>query len=308
MTAVESRPFGCASAPHITVVGDAGLDITALLTGPLAHGHDTRARISTAPGGSGANTAAWLAHSRVPVTLISRVGDDDAGRSLRTVLGNDGVDCAFAVDPALPTCQVIVLVGPDGDRTMVPDRGANAALSPADIVLPTTAGPSHLHLSGYVLLDNGSRPAGLAALAAAADRGWTTSVDPQAASHLAARDPGEFLSWVDGVDLLLPNEAELAALGGVDAALHHVGTVAVTRAGTGAAWIDRRRTLELPAPAVRQVDATGAGDAFDAGLLAAWVDGADADDALRAGIAAGSAAVTVIGGQPPTWRSGDPRR
>ena len=69
-------------------------------------------------------------------------------------------------------------------RFELADRGANKAFCPEDVVLPAVDGRAHLHLSGYVLLDNGSRPAGLAALALAKAAGWTTSVDPQAANHI----------------------------------------------------------------------------------------------------------------------------
>ena len=96
---------------------------------------------------------------------------------------------------------------------MLSDRGAAARLSPAD--LPPLRGVDHLHLSGYVLLDPPSEPAGRAALAAARDAG---------AEHLAGpaddRRAGSGVSWACcGVDLLLPNADELAALtGSTDAA------------------------------------------------------------------------------------------
>ena len=176
-----------------------------------------------------------------------------------------------------------------GERTMLSDRGAAARLAPAD--LPRLDGADHLHLSGYVLLDPSSRSAGLAALAAARAAGLTTSVDPQVAAGLAPiRD------WVRGVDLLLPNKDELAALGAqATALLDVVGAVAVTEGAAGARWVDRRGTWRVPAPAVEVVDATGAGDAFDAGLLVAWLSGAGPAEALRAGCAAGAAAVRAVG-------------
>ena len=117
-----------------------------------------------------------------------------------------GVRPVVAVDPEAPTATVVVPVGPGGERTMLSDRGAAARLAVAD--LPPLDGVDHLHLSGYVL-GAGSRAAGLAALAAARGAGASTSVDPQAtgsADGLFAR--------LGGVDLLLPNAAELAALTG----------------------------------------------------------------------------------------------
>ena len=103
------------------------LDVVAFHDAPLAIASDTPARISLRPGGAGANTAAWLARAGVDVTLIARVGDDDARPLALSSL--DGVDLRVGVDPDLPTGTCIVLVAPGGERTMLPDPGANTALS-----------------------------------------------------------------------------------------------------------------------------------------------------------------------------------
>jgi sugar/nucleoside kinase (ribokinase family) len=284
--------------PHVTVVGDVGLDVVGKLAGPVVFGHDTRAQVTVTPGGAGGNTAAWLARHDLEVSLIARVGDDEAGRTARTELSAAGIDCRFAVDPTLKTCCVVVLVAPDGDRTMLADRGANAAFSVDDVNLPQVTGRGHLPLSGYVLLDDGSRPAGLAALDLARRAGWTTSVDPQAAVHIAAAGAANFLSWVSGADLLLPNDAELAALGSLDPVLDAVGTVVVTHGRHGASWYSTTDRINVPAPESHETDSTGAGDAFNAGLLYAWLTGSDPVAALQAGVAAGTAATARIGARP----------
>ncbi len=284
--------------PHVTVVGDVGLDVVAKLAGAVVFGHDTRAAVAVAPGGAGGNTAAWLARHDVDVSLIARVGDDEAGRTAAAELTAAGVDCRFAIDPRLPTCCVVVLVAPDGDRTMLADRGANAAFSPRDVQLPVVSGRAHLHLSGYVLLDSGSRPAGLASLAAAKAAGWTTSVDPQAANHIPSVGAATFLSWVEGVDLLLPNDSELGALGGVEAVLDVARAVVVTHGRHGASWYSSSARVSAPAPHVHETDSTGAGDAFNAGLLASWLTGADPLAALRQGVLAGTAAAAHVGARP----------
>ena len=188
------------------------------------------------------------------------------------------------------------LVGP-GDRTLLSDRGAAALLGPDD--LPDVAGFDHLHLSGYVLLDASSRAAGRAALAAARAAGISTSVDPQVAPALAA--PGRaaaFLDDVRGVDLLLPNTDELRALGGAAAVLRQVGAVAVSAGADGARWADPTGGWHAVAPPATVVDATGAGDAFDAGVLVARLSGASPAEALAAGCSAGAAAVGRLGARP----------
>ena len=110
----------------IVVVGEVMLDVVAFHDAPLAVASDTPARISLRPGGAGANTAAWLARAGVDVALIARVGDDDAAAAALARL--DGVDLRVGVDPHLPTGTCIVLVSPGGERTMLPDPGANIAL------------------------------------------------------------------------------------------------------------------------------------------------------------------------------------
>lgn len=281
---------------RVVVVGDVAVDVLVRPSAALVPGADVRAAIRTLPGGAGANTAAWLTHLGASVTLVARVGDDPAGRAAATELAARGIDPVLTVDPDHPTCTVVALLG-DGDRTMLSDRGAAARLSPAD--LPALDGADHLHLSGYVLLDEASRPAGLAALTAAAAAGMSTSVDPQAAPALSA----DFLRWIRGVDLLLPNADELAALTGPvpddeGSLLDVVGVVAATAGPGPATWTDRGGRWEVPAPSVRVVDPTGAGDAFDAGLLVARLSGAGPEESLRSGCAAAAAAVIRLGARP----------
>lgn len=280
----------------MTVVGDVGLDVVCKLDGQIIHGQDTRAAVTVVPGGAGGNTAAWLARYGMDVSLIARVGNDQAGRTAANELTADGIECRFAIDETLPTCCIVVLVATDGDRTMLADRGANKALHPDDIVLPE--GPGHLHLSGYVLLDDASRAAGLASLEKAREAGWTTSVDPQASVHIAAAGADTFLSWVEGVDLLLPNDGELAALGGEEKVLQKVRSVVVTHGKDGASWHSGISTASVAAPEIHQTDSTGAGDAFNAGLLSAFLAGASPEDALLSGVQAGTAATARIGARP----------
>jgi sugar/nucleoside kinase (ribokinase family) len=279
---------------RIAVVGDAALDVLARAGTLPAPGGDVRASIGIRPGGAGANTAAWLAALGADPVLIARIGADTAGEQVRGHLAAAGVGTALVTDHVAPTATVVVLVDGAGQRAMLADRGAAGRLAPADITVP--AGARHLHLSGYVLLDRSSRAAGQAALAAARAAGLTTSVDPQAAALLT--DPAGFLDQVRGVDLLLPSAAELAALGGADAALAAVRAVAVTDGPRGAAWLDRAGKVEVPGRTTEVVDTTGAGDAFDAGVLVAWTGGASPAEALAAGVAAGTRAVGVAGAWP----------
>ncbi|WP_410610711.1 carbohydrate kinase family protein [Amycolatopsis sp. lyj-109] len=286
----------------IVVVGDAALDVIARHDKPLPHGGDARAKIRFTGGGSGANTALWLRHLGAETTLLARIGDDPGGRLIRAELEAAGVRCAFAVDPEAPTCCVVVMVDGSGQRSMLADRGANQRFAPEDVTPESLAGASHLHLSGYVLLDPPSRAAGLAALAAAREAGLTTSVDPQAAAHIT--DPAAFLADVRGVDLLMPNTEELVALTGsadpvsAKELLGAVGAVVVTAGLDGASWVDADGVTSVPAVEAECIDSTGAGDAFDAGVLTGWLAGESTVDVLRHGTRLGALAVGKVGPQP----------
>ena len=112
---------------RVVVLGDVMVDVVARLSGPVAVGSDAPASISLGGGGSAANVAAWLAFAGARATLVARVGDDEFGALVRSQLAEDA---HLATDPSLPTGTCIVLVAPGGERSMVPDPGANAALSP----------------------------------------------------------------------------------------------------------------------------------------------------------------------------------
>jgi sugar/nucleoside kinase (ribokinase family) len=288
----------------VVVVGDVGLDVVVRPSMPLVVGGDTPSQISRTPGGAGANSATWLAAYGVPVALLGRVGADAAGREAYALLKKDGVCPVLAWDDRRPTCTVVVVVADaDGERTMLSDRGASGALLTEDMNLDAATvalgeEPRHLHVSGFVLLSEQTRAAGVAALQAASRRNWSTSVDPQAANLVAQMGGSSFLELVEGVDLLLPNAAELEALGGEAAALRAAGDVMVSEGAGGAAWIGAGGRWHVDAPEVTCVETTGCGDAFNAGLLAAWLEGQSPEDALRQGVEAGSRCATVVGARP----------
>lgn len=294
--------------PRVLVVGDLITDVVAVLAGPPATGSDTPAEIRFTGGGQAANTAAWLGALGVPVTLVGAVGDDGPGRDRVAELESGGVDCAVTRVPDAPTGTVVVLATP-AERTMVTERGANLRLAPeaVDAALDAAPDAGHLHLSGYTLLDAGSRPAGLRALAAARERGLTVSVDAASAAPLRRVGAAAFLTWVRGVDLLLVNAEEATVLaGGLDPAAQgrvlsaSARRVVVKRGAAGAVWVDRDATIAVaPARRISVVDPTGAGDAFAAGLLVAWLTGASPEAALRRAGDLGASAVGQVGARPP---------
>jgi sugar/nucleoside kinase (ribokinase family) len=288
---------------RVVVLGDVMVDVVARLDGSIVRGSDAPARISVGGGGSGANVAAWLAAGGASVVLVARVGDDARGREAHAALDAGGVDARLVTDPARPTGTCVVIVEPGGERTMLPDGGANDGLVPDDIAAGIFAEGEHLHVAGYALLREGSRRAASGAIAKACNEGMTVSVDPSSAALLW---PG-FLDLVAGAGLLLPNASEARALTGEGdperAALllcERFAEVVVTLGKEGALWTDGRSRCRAPAePVTRVVDTTGAGDAFAAGLLAARLKGADPPAALTAGCRLAARAVENRGARPP---------
>jgi sugar/nucleoside kinase (ribokinase family) len=274
------------------VVGDIVTDILAVYSGPFAVDSDTTARIGLTGGGSAANTAAWLAFVGTPVHVVAVVGTDVAGtdRLAELIAAGVGVSAVRRTRDA-PTGGVIVLAQ-DNVRTMLSDRGANHLLTASDVdtAFCTADGLRHLHLSGYTLLDDSSRAAGLHALRAAAERGLTTSVD--AAS--AAPAPGR-----PGVPRLGPRrrlaagqprrghaltESTMDAVTTARGLTTAVGEVIVKQGPGGAVWASRHgEVITELAPPTTVLDPTGAGDAFGGGLHCGLVGGSRSGDGASFG-------------------------
>jgi sugar/nucleoside kinase (ribokinase family) len=283
-------------------VGDVATDVVAVLAGTPAPGSDRPAAIRSRGGGAGANVAVHLAQLGVPVVLAGCVGDDAPGAGLVAELTAAGVHLALRTVPATPTGTIISLVEPDGQRSMLADRGANLHLRPDDVPTPDAGG--HLHVSGYTLLDPGPRTAGLAALAAAEAAGCTISVDPASTGPLRAYGVDSWLADTGAATVLLPNADEARLLAGcadpADAARTLAGrhaVVAVSLGADGALWASGDVVVHRPAHDTVVVDTTGAGDAFAAGLLAAWLTTPDVapGDALDAGLSRAAQVVRRAG-------------
>jgi sugar/nucleoside kinase (ribokinase family) len=279
----------------IVVLGDIAVDLVSALRAPLVRGSDAPASVRPMPGGSAANVAVWLARLGQTVAFIGRVGDDQFGRWLTADLAVEGVQPAIVTDPNRATGVIQVLVEPDGERTMIPDRGANAYWAEDDVPETLIAGAALLHVVGYVLLDPASRPGALHAMAVARRHGVPVSLDPSSHAPLLGLGAIGFWSLVGQPDMLLPNRHEAQVLSGhavPDAALGFL----LTQAGVVAIKLDRDGCLaglgaaraRMPAPVMPAVNATGAGDAFNAAFLASWLAGDPLEAASRRAVALGS--------------------
>lgn len=289
----------------ILVVGDVMQDIIVRPDGPLVRGSDRAATIRAAPGGSGANQAAWLGHLGASVGFAGRVGAADAATQAALLRAHGVLPC-LGEDPDLPTGTLVTLLDAGGERSFFSDRAANTRLCAADLPEHLLDGVRLLHLSGYALFCEGPRGAVLGFAAAARRRGIAVSLDAGSAGFLAELGPRRFLDWLDGIGTLFANQDEAAVLTGrhdtaaqLAALLRHCPCCVLTRGAAGALAAQHGSPpVSEPAPPVAAVDSTGAGDAFVAGFLHARLRGAALGACLAAGVARGAEAATRLGGRP----------
>ncbi|MEO3794255.1 sugar kinase [Nonomuraea sp. B10E15] len=294
---------------RVVVVGDLMTDAVARARYALARASDTPAIVTMHGGGSGANIASWLAVEGAEVAYIGRRGADITGRNRDMELMGYGVDARLVMDPERPTGTCVVLVTHKGERTMLSDPGANAALSPEDLPRDLFGQGTHLHLSGYTLINEGSRDAGLAALDMARRTGMSISVDCASSAPLERTGAEPFLEWTNGAKLLFANIDQAKVLTGRDEpeAAAKVLTawfpqVVIKMSAEGALWYTNGRPdpVRVAAePVDKIVDGTGAGDAFSAGFLPPWLEGKPPAEALASGCRLAAKAIMHLGARPP---------
>jgi sugar/nucleoside kinase (ribokinase family) len=292
---------------RVVVVGDLMTDTVARAALPLAKGSDTPAAVSTHGGGSGANIAAWLAVDGGEVAFVGRRGADIAGRNRDMELMGYGVDARLVMDPERPTGNCVVMITHKGDNTMLSDPGANAALSPDDLPKDLFTPGCHLHVSGYTLLNEGSRPAAITAIDYARRADMSISVDGASVAPLERVGAEPYLDLTNGATLLFVNAGQAAVLTGRDdpGQAARVLTawypqVVVKMGPDGALFANGRPDpIRAPAQAIEQfMDGTGSGDAFCAGFLMSWLDKKPPLEALVSGCHLAARARSLVGARP----------
>jgi sugar/nucleoside kinase (ribokinase family) len=294
------------SAPPapVVVIGDANVDLLVRLPRP----GEPPAEPTLTLGGTGANAAVALRRLGAPAVLVGAIGDDGYGRFARRRLDEAGVGTAhLAADPEAVTMLVLALVDPRGERTLLgwPRRGAaQARLTSAHLPTDLIAGAAWAHTTGICLVESPGREAVLRGLALARAAGVPTSFDLNLRLGLedgrlppAFRDAVERAialadvvlgSAADELPLLRPGppaEAARALAGGERAVVARLGADGALAAIGGA-------IVAAPAYPVRVASTVGAGDAFNAGYIAAAVAGHAPAEALRWGNAVAALAIS----------------
>ncbi|MEV1286131.1 carbohydrate kinase family protein [Micromonospora sp. NPDC049679] len=306
-------------ALDLLVVGDANPDL-------ILHGGDIEPMFgqherivdhgALVLGGSGAITAVGAARLGLRTAMAAAVGDDVLGRFMLEKLATAGVDTtAVRVFDDVPTGISVALARPD-DRAVLTARGALSAFDPAEVPDAVLRRTRHVHIASPFLqprLLDGLEKLVARAHAAGATVSMDTGWDPEQRWNSVA-------TAVGAVDVLLPNAQEAVRLA---AAAHQpVGTsapdrelpatdepvaaagvlaargplVAVKLGAEGAVAVHDGAVVRAAPYSMQTVDATGAGDSFDAGFLAGWLGGADIVSSLALGCACGALSTRHAGG------------
>ncbi|MCF7928899.1 MAG: carbohydrate kinase family protein [Spirochaetales bacterium] len=317
----------------IFVYGDIILDMLVHASEPIMYGSDSPGSIDFQGGGSAANFASWASWAGSKVHFAGKVGSDVPGSYLQGDLDRWGVETSFAVDPLKKSGKILVLVDGRGERTMITDRGVNLDFRFEDIPLDILKKSSHLHLTGYSLFGSWTLvETAEKAIAFASERGISISIDPSSYALLEDFGPVDFLDAVAGCDIIFPNLDEGRSLTGRNdpedmvRLLGEKIPLVVLKLGPHGCLIGFRESLSTggghggknetdeggfrllrvgSSRVIDSPDSTGAGDAFAASFLTAYITGGKSctETGLRA--AAESASMTALecvrkhGGRPP---------
>src|SRR6476620_9751561 len=253
-------------AARICVVGSVNADLTFTVDAlPRPSQTVLASSLASAPGGKGANQAVAAARAGATVVLVAALGTDSAAKQLRAHLRANDVSLDGVVALPGPSGSAAIIVDAAAENTIVVAPGANAD---NDVVLMQLEIP-------------------IAAAVAAAGIARETGAVVMVNASPAGAKPHDLLALAQLADVVVVNEAE--------AREWHwpVPHLVITRGSRGASYLGADERFDVPAPTVRPVDTTGAGDVFAGVLAAGWLDGYE--EALRRACAAGALSTLVPG-------------
>ena len=259
-------------------------------------------------GGSAGNTAAGIAAFGGRAGFIGQVAPDQLGEFYRHDLTAAGVEFITpASDVGVPTARSMILVTPDGHRTMNTFLGAAQHLSASALDEAQIRDSQILYLEGYLWDPETPRYAMVRAIEVAREAGRKVAFT-LSDTFCVDRHRDGFNQLIDGgrVDILFANQAEIEALAGVAhlesavaAVKDKVEILVVTRSEHGALATRGGERADVSAePIARLVDTTGAGDLFAAGFLLGTARGSSLEESLRLGAIAAAEVIQHYGARP----------
>jgi sugar/nucleoside kinase (ribokinase family) len=256
-------------------------------------------------GGCAANAAVDLAKMGVRAAIVGRLGADVFGRIVTDMLREGGVDVsAITASATAATSQTLIVNVQGQDRRFIHTFGANAEFAATDIPLELVQRCKVLYVGGYLLMPGMRQEDLVPVFASARAQGVKTVLD------VAIPAPGAYIGRLEKllphVDVFLPNHHEGELISGEKNPLRQAeffhalgcGTAIVTMGGEGAVLVQKGRRLRCGVYSVPYVDASGGGDAFDAGYIYGLLRGMGPEDCLRVASALGASCVRAIGTTP----------
>lgn len=287
----------------VVVIGSLNMDLVTRAP-RLPRGGETLIgkSFATVSGGKGANQAVAAARLGAQVSMVGCVGSDAYGEALRGALLAERIDCQAVSTVEDSSGVALIVVDDSSQNAIVIVAGANGALTPEvvdrfDNVLQTAD----------VIICQLEVPDATVghALKRGRELGKKVILNPAPASRPLPAD------WYAAIDYLIPNESEATALSGLpvdslntaEAAATQLiamgaGKVIITLGAQGSLFADGTRFEHFPAPKVKAVDTTAAGDTFVGGFAAALAAGKSEAEAIRFGQVAAALSVTRAGAQP----------
>jgi sugar/nucleoside kinase (ribokinase family) len=258
-------------------------------------------------GGSAANSIAGLASFGAKCGFIGRVAADQFGGIFRHDIRSLGI--GYTTEPAqngAPTARCLVLVTPDGERTMNTFLGASVDFAPDDLDADMIGDAKYVYLEGYLFDKDEAKAAFRKAAKLAKTAGAKVALtlsDP----FCVDRHRADFLKLVkEDADVVFANEKEITTLYEVnsfdeaaDAALQDCEMAVLTRSEDGSVIVSEGETVEIhPDPVAKVVDATGAGDLYAAGFLYGLTQKMPVELCGRLGSLAAAEVISHIGARP----------
>ncbi|WP_057396104.1 ribokinase [Pseudomonas fluorescens] len=257
---------------------------------------------ATVSGGKGANQAVAAARLGARVSMIGCVGNDAYGEALRGALLAEQIDCQAVSTVDGSSGVALIVVDDSSQNSIVIVPGANGALTAEAI----DRFDSVIQAADVLICQLEVPDVSVGhALKRGRELGKTVILNPAPVSRPLPSD------WYASIDYLIPNESEASALSGLSvdsletaqaAATRLIalgaGKVIITLGAQGSLFADGQRFEHFPAPAVKAVDTTAAGDTFVGGFAAALAAGKDEAQAIRFGQVAAALSVTRAGAQP----------
>jgi sugar/nucleoside kinase (ribokinase family) len=243
----------------ICTLGDLLLDVVVRLEGPIAQDTDTYGATRVGAGGQAANVAAWVAALGGRARFLGKRARDPTGNLVAEELESRGVELAGPVVDS-GTGTVVSIATPDGQRTMLSDRGVARELGTDEVEEAWFGGCERLHLPAYSLV----APPIQGAAIRAAEHARRLSIDLSSTAALERAGVEQFRSLLAKLspDIVFANEAEAELVGPLD-----VETLLVKRGARGCVVRTGGEEREHRAHPAEVVDTTGAGDALAAGFL-----------------------------------------